>query len=68
MGRSVAPRKPAKRDRGAFFNGYWFDEHGHRRDRIKRDELREIWRLWTQHQDIRLGRVASGSDSRVGVR
>lgn len=47
----------AKAKRPAFFNGYWQDQDGHTIRRIHRSELREIWRLWTVHKDIRLGRV-----------
>jgi hypothetical protein len=41
--------------RPAMFNAYAY-ENGVRR-RLRRDELREAWRLWAKHSDIRLGRV-----------
>jgi hypothetical protein len=43
--------------REAFFEGYWRDMEGQRLRRITREELREIWRLWTVHRDIREGWV-----------
>ena len=44
-----------KASRPALFNGYLI-ENGKRR-RARRDELREAWRLWAKHADIREGRV-----------
>ena len=46
-----------KRSRPALFEGYLI-ENGKRR-RARRDELREAWRLWAKHADIREGRVTS---------
>jgi hypothetical protein len=45
----------AKRKRPAFFDGYCI-ENGVRR-RLRRDEIRECWRLWTKHRATREGRV-----------
>jgi hypothetical protein len=45
----------AKRRRPALFHGYVV-ENGVRR-RLRQDELREAWRLWVKHADIRMGRV-----------
>jgi hypothetical protein len=49
-------RRPAK---PALFEGFWRDEAGHRRERVRRDELRELHRLWVVHKDIREGRVVA---------
>ena len=49
--------------RPALFRGYWFNpdgsyvlEHG-RKLRVRQSELREAWRLWCRHADVRTGRV-----------
>jgi hypothetical protein len=46
-----------KRKRPALFSGYLI-ENGLRR-RATAAELREAWRLWCRHSDIRCGRVKS---------
>jgi len=38
------------------FGMYWEDGHGHRLGRASRLELREAWRLWATHKDIREGK------------
>ena len=45
-------RQPA---RAALFNGYWLDMRGQRLRRISQAEMRDVWRLWTRHRDIRQG-------------
>jgi hypothetical protein len=44
-----------RRKRPPFFSGFCIED-GVRR-RLRRDELREAWRLWSKHADIRTGRV-----------
>jgi hypothetical protein len=44
-----------KRQRPALFCGYVV-ENGIRR-RLRQNELREAWRLWCRHADVRQGRV-----------
>jgi hypothetical protein len=46
-----------RRKRPAFFSGWWLDENGVRLRRVRREEMTEVWRLWTRHRDIREGRV-----------
>jgi hypothetical protein len=43
------------RKRPALFSGYLI-ENGVKR-RARQNELREAWRLWRRHADLRLGRV-----------
>jgi hypothetical protein len=45
-----------KRRRPAFFSGYWTDPaSGAKLRRVRREELRECWRLWARHRDVREG-------------
>ena len=46
-----------KRRRPALFFGYWLDPTTGEKWRVKRDEMREVWRLWSRHRDIREGHV-----------
>jgi hypothetical protein len=41
--------------RAGLFNGYWYDVDGRKLRRIRRSEYAELYRLWHDHQDIRLG-------------
>jgi hypothetical protein len=47
-----------RRGRSVFFDGFWTDLNGKKLRRITHAELREIWRLWSKHRDIREGRVS----------
>ena len=49
-------RKKGGKARPALFGMYWEDGHGHRLGRASRLELREAWRLWAAHKDIREGK------------
>jgi hypothetical protein len=40
-----------RKRRPAFFDGYCVDNATKRR--LRRDEIRECWRLWSKHRDIR---------------
>lgn len=44
-----------KRQRPALFSGYCVENGVRRRARVA--EIREAWRLWCKHADVRLGRV-----------
>ena len=44
--------------RPELFRGHWVDPiPGERLRRVTREEMREAWRLWVRHRDIREGRV-----------
>ena len=43
--------------KGSLFEGYWRDMNGRRMRRLTRSEMREVWRLWSRHKDIRDGRA-----------
>jgi hypothetical protein len=44
-----------KRRRPVLFGGYWRDPTTGEKWRAKREEMREVWRLWRTHRDIREG-------------
>jgi hypothetical protein len=48
-----------KRRRSGLFHADWLDLTSGRRWRASRLELREAYRLWAKHRDIRLGREDS---------
>ena len=53
-----APRPRARaRRRPAMFEGFVLDLVTGERRRLRREELRECWRLWRKHADIRSGRA-----------
>jgi hypothetical protein len=55
--RSTTTRTRPRRKRPALFDAYWRDGRGVRLERATAAELREAWRLWTAHSDVRGGRV-----------
>ena len=49
--------------RAGLFNGFWLDLSGKKIRRIRRDEYPELYRLWHEHADIRLGVRVLGTRS-----
>jgi len=48
--------EPVKR-RPSLFHGFWRDPSSGKKWRVTQHEMREVWRLWARHADIRQGRA-----------
>lgn len=52
--------KPSRGRRPGLFKSEWTDLVTGKRTRATRAQLREAYRLWAVHRDIRLGRIGGG--------